>query len=541
MGLGVQSGYPNATAQERVNCYLESLTDAEKTRVVCLGMPGLKLFTNSLGDTPVRGMYQFGEYLYISHKQNVYRCDNAGSLLKIGEIGTTSGRVGISCNSTQLCVVDGTTSGYVYNIADDAVVSISVASPTVITDTAHGLPEGAAIRFSTTGTLPTGISANTTYYVKNVATDSYNIASTRGGTAINVTAGGAGIHTRTTYLAAITAAGFPGGVSIDFLDGYLIVNRPDSQSYFISGLYDALSWSALDFASAESNPDNLLRVFVDHSQLMLLGKYTTEMHADSGAQQFPFVRNGFAIDWGIVGPWSIARLDNSVAFLARKRMGEVQVVMYTGGTPRRISTHDIERILNSYPYIDSATAFSFTLDGHPMYVINVAERTFMYDLASDCWSSLKGWNLNRYRGEIGEPFGNKTVIADYENGNLYYLDRDTHTDNDEPQVMSITGKHLFNSIDRLTVNEINIDMSMGVGTVSGQGENPQIGMSYSKDGGNSWSNVRFAGMGKIGKYGNLVRFGQLGQCRDLVVKLEISDPVKRCINAVYADIEADND
>ena len=82
-------------------------------------------------------------------------------------------------------------------------------------------------------------------------------------------------------------------------------------------------------------------------------------------------------------------------------------------------------------------------------------------------------------------------------------------------------------------------MTMGVGTDTGTSQ--QIGMQVSKDAGNSWSNTRYASMGAKGRYSNLVSFAQLGQARDFVLKLIISDPVKRQINAVYADIEGNDD
>jgi hypothetical protein len=541
LGLGVKSGFPTVTAQERINCYIEQTKDSEKQSVVCYGTPGLTLFSDALGDTPVRGMYSFQNYIYVVHRSNVYKVNGAKTFTLIGTIASSTGRVGMTCNTTQLLIVDGSEVGYVFSIADNAYVSISLASPAIINDPLHGLADGSSIRFMTDGTLPTGLAVDTTYYVKYIDANNYNVAATRGGTSLNVTAIGSGSHSRMTYLSEITAAGFPGGTSAAFLDGYMIINQPNTQKYYISSLYDALSWSALEFASAESNADLLKRVYVDHSQILLLGDYTTENHGNSGALDFPFSRTGLAIDWGIVGAWSIARLDNSVAFLARKRMGEVQVVLYTGATPQRISNSDIERLLNSFSNLDAATAWSFSINGHPMYVLNVGGYTLMYDMSTGSWSKLKSYGIDRHRGEISETLLDRTILSDYSNGNLYYLDNDVYTDNGDPLIMEVSGKHVFNGLDRLTINDLCVDMTMGVGLVSGQGVNPRIGMQYSKNSGNSWSNTRYASMGNIGEYGNLVSFPQLGQGRDFVIKLIISDPVKRQINGVYADIEANDD
>jgi hypothetical protein len=76
-----------------------------------------------------------------------------------------------------------------------STVTISYASPAVIGWTAHGLPNGTAVTFTTTGALPTGLTAGTTYYVVNANTDTFNVAATLGGTAINTTGAGSGVHT----------------------------------------------------------------------------------------------------------------------------------------------------------------------------------------------------------------------------------------------------------------------------------------------------------------------------------------------------------
>jgi hypothetical protein len=94
-----------------------------------------------------------------------------------------------------------------YNIkitANDAVapvtstVTITVAAPGVVTWTAHGLPAGAAVKFATSGTLPTGLVAGTTYYVTNDSNLTANtfavsssLANSVAGTAIT-TSGSAG-------------------------------------------------------------------------------------------------------------------------------------------------------------------------------------------------------------------------------------------------------------------------------------------------------------------------------------------------------------
>ena len=80
-----------------------------------------------------------------------------------------------------------------------AVATVTIASPGVFTVTGHGLVVGDGVKFTTTGALPTGITAGTTYYVKTVLTaDTFTVAATSGGTVINTSGTQSGVHTMTT-------------------------------------------------------------------------------------------------------------------------------------------------------------------------------------------------------------------------------------------------------------------------------------------------------------------------------------------------------
>lgn len=76
-------------------------------------------------------------------------------------------------------------------------VSISNAEPAVVSWTAHGLPDGTPVFFTTTGALPTGLTPSTTYYVVNATADTFSVAATPGGTPIDTSAAGNGVHTAT--------------------------------------------------------------------------------------------------------------------------------------------------------------------------------------------------------------------------------------------------------------------------------------------------------------------------------------------------------
>lgn len=81
--------------------------------------------------------------------------------------------------------------------APESVVTISVASPGVITWNDHGLLAGQPVVFSTTGALPTGLTAGTVYYVLSagLTQNAFSVANAPGGTAIDTSSTQSGVHT----------------------------------------------------------------------------------------------------------------------------------------------------------------------------------------------------------------------------------------------------------------------------------------------------------------------------------------------------------
>lgn len=87
------------------------------------------------------------------------------------------------------------------NIDDSSVITISIANTDISTATdeisyiAHGFSNGQAVQFSTAGTLPLGITANTIYYVRDALANTFKLTTTISGAAFNFITDGSGTHT----------------------------------------------------------------------------------------------------------------------------------------------------------------------------------------------------------------------------------------------------------------------------------------------------------------------------------------------------------
>lgn len=88
-----------------------------------------------------------------------------------------------------------------------STVTITIAAPGVITWTDHGLRVNDTIRFTTTGALPTGLAAGTTYYVKTVLSpNTFTVSASAGGAAITTSGTQSGVQTALVWYGTAVVA-----------------------------------------------------------------------------------------------------------------------------------------------------------------------------------------------------------------------------------------------------------------------------------------------------------------------------------------------
>ena len=256
-----------------------------------------------------------------------------------------------------------------------------------------------------------------------ISTTSGRVDMSYSGTVILITTGTNGYTytISTTTLTLIAAAGFPQAAkTCTWLDGQFIVDDGNDDEFFISA--DGTTWNALDFATAESAPDGVVRVFADNGEVPLFGESTVEYWGNVGAADFPFQAiKGATQEFGLAARWSLTKFNSGLAALMKNKQGQAQVMFIQGYVPRPISTPELDYIVNNYSSISNATAYAYMLGGHPMLQINfpTPSKSWLYDASTGMWSPLEyGLNGGRHRGEMQLDFLNKTLIADYSTGDI---------------------------------------------------------------------------------------------------------------------------
>lgn len=317
--------------------------------------------------------------------------------------------------------------------------------------------------------------------------------------------------------------GWEGADFVDFINGFFVFNKPNSQQFYITGAYD-LTLDALDFASSESSPDPLVRLIRDHNDLILFGEKSTDVFGPSGGADFAFAPiSGATMDVGCAAPHSVSKMDNTVWWLGNDSRGDAIVWRMNGYQPLRVSTHAMEEEMRKYPTISDAIAYSYQQSGHSFYVLTfpTAGKSWAFDAATQQWAErayrMPNNQLTRLRDNCHVFYQRRHLVGDWENGNIYELDPETYTDNGAAITRLKSFQHLSSSGVRQFFDKLTIDTQAGIGI--GGAPVPEIYLRWSDDGGFTWSELRTASLGQVGQYLNKPNFNRLGSGRDRVFEV----------------------
>jgi hypothetical protein len=328
------------------------------------------------------------------------------------------------------------------------------------------------------------------------------------------------------------------GNSVTFLDGMFIALRPGTGQFYISNLYNGLIWNPLDFATAESNPDQLVSIAADKGNLTLLGYTSIEIWSNIGDTDFPFQRiNASPNEGGLAARWSLAKCKGDITGLFRNKNGALSICMLVGYLLQPISTKDLDYIISNYQSPTDAVGFGYTMNGRAFYQITFRTegKTWLYDFLSGAWSQLQSYGHDRHIGDLCASYDNLLIVSGYNDGRIYLLDADNYTDNGERIIREITGTHSFRpSYNNITIRRLRIDIEGGVGTLA---LNPKMMLQISRDYGHTWGRELWVDMGKEGEYKHRAEWRRLGMSRDWVFKIRMSDPVKLVINNAVVEGE----
>lgn len=517
----------NLSDNKCINLYPTTNNDGNITAFY--KVDGLKQESTLSGNSNGAYKTSTGRSFYVSFN-TLYELKSDLTSVSLGVV--TVGNYSFSDNGIELICVNGE-DGWLLTLATNVLLKIKSITgiftvnldiSAMFTKVNHGLVSGDRVIFSTTGTLPTGITTHTPYYVipLGLTANTFKVSLTLNGTAVDTSVSQSGIHTLTTV-----GYGFPEGCkTVSYMNGRFIAVDPNTQNFYVSEVLDGGYWDALNVQTVDSNPDYCIGQVVSHNELIVFCEDSGEVFFDSGTIPSPFIRNLSGIfEIGCAATFSIAKLDNTVFWLGRSDEGKGIVYKLNGYTPTRISNYGVENSIQAMSVISDARAFTYQKDGHHFYVLTfpTGNKTFVFDANTNLWherAQFINGTFGRWEAQEHLFFNNIHYVTDYFTNNLYSIDSSTYTNGANSCKVLRSFRSPSSEMKRITQHRLQLEAEFGVGSLGAT--EPQIMLRWSNDSGHTWNNYLNKGIGAIGQYFKRVIWNRLGMTKGPARLYEIS-------------------
>lgn len=310
----------------------------------------------------------------------------------------------------------------------------------------------------------------------------------------------------------VTPVNMPDGVgvsSVAYVAGYFLLAQLESQRYYWLAPGD-VDPDALNFASAENGPGNLVRLVRLLDEIWAFKEQTTEVLQLTGNLDAPFQPiAGRIYERGCANKDTVHTLDNTLFWI-----GNDLVAYRADTTPLRISDHSMEERLRVAGGAN-LRAWAMAIDGHTIYCVRAGDLgTFVFDVENPNWGRFKSYGQETWRAHLGTQVAGDLVVAgDDTDGILWKLDSTISNDNGAPMERELTGG--ITILGKPTkCRDFSVRVATGWAPITGAAVDPILQLRYSDDGGETWSAWIEASLGLQGQYRTGVTWTQLGLMSD---------------------------
>ena len=296
------------------------------------------------------------------------------------------------------------------------------------------------------------------------------------------------------------------------------------------------------FFNAQTASDAIQAIAAVGSSLYLFCTKTVEIWQRGSGDNETWVRTSYTTNAsnGIQCPYSIACCGSTLYYLGSGESFAKGIMMVNGNQYTKISDDWLEaKLLEERS--DTVYAFAYAVGSHNFYVLQLPTvgETWVYDTDTKEWhqrvsrDKISGveiqWRpaaMMWYRGKF---------IALCHDGALYfhteqYWYEDYKDEKSVPMTRHRQGSVLVNDNCPFIFNELGVECN--VGTWGDYNLAPKLLLEVSKDGGNTFGNVRSCSLGLAGEYSHRVRYQNLGINRLCVLRLTYSHPTSLELTSV---------
>lgn len=323
-----------------------------------------------------------------------------------------------------------------------------------------------------------------------------------------------------------------------FIDGYFLITT-DTKKFIVSAINNGLAYNALDYGTAESDPDDIVAPVVFKNQLFISGGETFEAFQNIGGADFPFSRTGLFLQKGCFSPYSLVNAQDTFMWVGGGKNESPAIWALNGNSTAKISTTAIDSILSALTQSQVAAIYSWVYANKGAYFIgfSLPSTTLVYDTTSQKWherKSLISGSIGAFRVSSIVKAYNRILCADIVDGRVGEMDSDVYTEYGNTITRTIATQPFQNNMQSVFFPSLELTVESGVGNAAV--EDPQIVLERSLDG-KTWSGAIARGLGKIGEYSRRAIWRRNGRAgRFEVFRFTLTDAVKPVIIQLTANI-----
>jgi len=337
-----------------------------------------------------------------------------------------------------------------------------------------------------------------------------------------------------------------------YVGGYTVLTERDGKRFQWSGLADAQTLDALHFASAEQVDDNIVHAIELGGNLVLLGEKSTELWQVTGQSGVNAFARVTSFNRGLKGFHLIARFDNTAMFVGDDNN------VYIGFGPGAIdvSTPAINTALENN---EASRCIFYEDQGHKFFAITFSDRpAFVFDVRMKEWHErAEGANDGPWRALASVKTGEGWFIGN-DDGEVHKLAR-TNKDLNGPLRRTAISSPLYLGDRKFKVNKVEMNARVGAVEVTeapayaldvgggfalklgtgqalkvaegtGAPRAAKIGLQESRDGGNTWGDVKERSLGMSGDYDQRMIWRSRGHFNEYTVRVTIDEPADIPLN-----------
>lgn len=326
-----------------------------------------------------------------------------------------------------------------------------------------------------------------------------------------------------TSLTEVTDPDLGTVLDVEWIDGYFVTT--DGDFIVVTELNDPSAVDPLKYGSSEVDPDPVKAVLRLRNELYAVNRHTIETFQNIGGTGFPFqVVRGAQVHKGAVGTHMCAVFADGICFVGGGRNEAPGVHIGANGTSQKISTREIDQILEAYSEAELAASYMEVMVGrsHNTVMIHLPRQTICFDanatqvLGAPAWYQLNGGLT------LDEQYPVRHLVWAYGRWNVGSPVDGSHGKMDA-SVADIWGEEVawqFGTPITYAEGKAAVFHELELMSLTGSaafGDDPQIYTQYSLDG-VEWSQKRYVSAGKFGDRAKRIRWFKNGRMEDMRIQ-----------------------